>query len=308
MTIKFSGLAALIAGITCANVDAHAQTKINLLYSPLPTNAAAYVAKDKGLFEKNGLDVDLTFMPNGAAIGPALLSSSAQIGTITPTVLLQGVENGLDIVIIAGGEVFPVTTQSGLVARKDSGIRSIADLAGKKVSVPGLGGSMDLLLRKWLRDSNVRDANIIEIGVAATADAIRSGRVDAGALIDPFYSRLMGMDIDINLGDFYKAPDGTTAFAYAASRSWADKNRDVVKAFRAALAEGAAIVNDNSNEAAVKDLISKYTKLPPQVVATIPRPQLDPTFKPSALDYWIKIMREEGWLKSDIDPTKVVYP
>ena len=81
-------LAALIMGLTGVST-AHAATKIVFLYTAVPSYIGSFVAKDEGLFEKYGLDVELIMAATCSIIPAAMVAGSAQVGAPTPTVLLQ---------------------------------------------------------------------------------------------------------------------------------------------------------------------------------------------------------------------------
>src|SRR5579871_5411961 len=143
---------------------AGAATKINLLYIPGGDFVPSFVAKDQGIFEKHGLDVDMSIAQNGSVISAALAANQAQIGVPTPPVLLQAHEQGLDLVVVAGATVLPFPKDAaGVIARE--GISAPKDLAGKKVAVPGFGGSFDVITRYWVTTSGVdfRQVNWIEL-------------------------------------------------------------------------------------------------------------------------------------------------
>src|ERR1700744_6768638 len=91
-----SGLALAAAIAIGLAVPAMAATKINLLYIPGGDFVPSFVAKDQGIFEKHGLDVDMSIAQNGSVISAALAADQAQIGVPTPPVLLQAHEQGLD--------------------------------------------------------------------------------------------------------------------------------------------------------------------------------------------------------------------
>ncbi|MGH7003627.1 MAG: ABC transporter substrate-binding protein, partial [Alphaproteobacteria bacterium] len=78
---------AAIAGVAFA-AGATAQTKILIGYTGANTFVPSFVAKDKGFFAKNGLDVTLTRIPVGSTIPGALLANSLQVGTLTAPVFL----------------------------------------------------------------------------------------------------------------------------------------------------------------------------------------------------------------------------
>jgi NitT/TauT family transport system substrate-binding protein len=126
-----------------------------------------YVAKDQGMLAEHGLDIDLTLTTNGSLISAALVADSAQLGGPTPTVLLQANEQGLDLVVVAGTNVYPIASPSGVIAAADSSLHGPKDLQGKRVGVPGLGGIIDVLTRKWVQSNGVdyHKVNWVEIGL-----------------------------------------------------------------------------------------------------------------------------------------------
>lgn len=85
-------VAAALLAVVVAAPPASAATKINLLYIPGGDFVPAFVAKDQGIFDKHGLDVDMSIAQNGSVISAALAADQAQIGVPTPPVLLQANE------------------------------------------------------------------------------------------------------------------------------------------------------------------------------------------------------------------------
>ena len=65
--------------------------------------ASAMVAVDEGLFKKHGLDVEMKLVPNSSTTPAALIADSLQVATPTAPVTLQAIEQGLDLMVLAGG-------------------------------------------------------------------------------------------------------------------------------------------------------------------------------------------------------------
>jgi NitT/TauT family transport system substrate-binding protein len=304
--------AALLAAVL-TSPPATAATKINLLYIPGGDFVPSFVAKDQGIFDKHGLDIDMTIAQNGSVISAALAADSAQIGVPTPPVLLQANEQGLDLLVVAGATTLPFPKgASGVIARTDSGLKGPSDLIGHKVGVPGFGGSLDVMTRNWVKASGVdyRKVDWVELQFPQMGDALKSGLVDAAAAVNPFYSRILDMKAGYDIGDpWASAPRGTMIVLYAATRGWATKNAAAVAAFRTSLDEATAYIADAAHLPAVRDSIAKWTKLPPQAVATIAIPDdLESHAKPEGLTFWIKASREQGLIKGNPDPASLIAP
>ena len=288
-----------------------AATKISLLYIPGGDFVPAFVAKDQGIFDKHGVDVDMSIAQNGSVISAALAAEQAQIGTPTPPVLLQANEQGLDMVVVAGATVLPFPKDAAGVIAHD-GINGPKDLAGKKVGVPGFGGSFDVITRYWVGANGVdiHQVNWIELQFPQMADGLKSGLADAVLAVNPFYARILDAKVGHTVGNPWdSAPSGTMIVLYAATRAWATKNADAVKGFRASLDEAIAYIADPAHLPAVRDSIAKWTKLPPAAAASIAIPDdLEPHAKPQGLTFWISAARDQGLIKGNPDPASLIAP
>ena len=305
------GIATAAIAVSLA-VPAEAATKLNFMYTAVAQFVGLYVAKDQGMLEKHGLDVDTTLTTNGSLISAALVADTAQLGGPTPTVLLQANEQGLDLVVVAGTNVYPLSSPSGVIAAADSNLHNAKDLDGKRVGVPGLGGIIDVLTRKWVQSNGLdyHKVNWVEIGFPQMADALKSHLVDAVASVDPFYTRIVGDKTGYDIGSYAAViPAGTSPVNFVATRAWAEKNVDTIKALQAALDEAAVYIKDPANDKAVRASLATYTKLPPAVAAIIDVPR---DFKvhitPDALSFWVEVSREQGLIKGNPDPKTLIYP
>jgi NitT/TauT family transport system substrate-binding protein len=296
----------------CATSGAVADgAKLHIACTATSDCASAMVARDEGIFAKHGLDVDMTLIGINTNIPPAIVSDSIQVGGPTETVFLQAVDGGLDLVAIDGASVMdPVS--NGLIAavgRNGVILNNAKDFVGKKVGAPGIGAFLDVLFRKWLIQNGVdpKSVNFVEVTFPTMSDALKSGSVDAVLTAEPFISRMA------------KAGTGTVAVRYAAelgrtepiisyvtTRSFAEKNPDVVKGFRASIEEAAAIVNSDREKASVS--IAKFTHLPIEIVR-LNRPGLsEPKLKASDFAWWIDVMKQQDMLQTTIDASKLIFP
>ena len=304
------GLLATLAAAWAFAPSTQAATKIVFLYTAVPSYIGTFVAKDEGLFEKHGLEVELTMAANGSIIPAAMLAGSAQVGTPTPTVLLQANDGGLDLVYFAGCDVYPIQSKTGILARAGGNLQGPKDLGGRKIGVPGLNGVVDLLTRKWIQASggDARRATYVELQFPAMGDALKGGLVDAIALLDPFYSRIADSKIGYSIGNYATVvPAGTMPAAYAATREWVQKNPELVRAYRAALDDAVAFINNPANLGRVKASMARHTRLPPQVADTLPIPN-NLTNRPTAesFRFWVELMREQGMIRGNPDPTRLI--
>ncbi len=300
-----------LAGAAALPGRSRAATKIEFGYTAVSDFASAFVAAQEGYFTKRDLQVEMKFIPLNSTIPAALQSDSLQIGGPTPSVLLQAVDGGLDLVVVGGGGLTSNSfTAFGLVARAGSGIHSAADCVGKKIGVPGLGAFLHVTFRAWLKQSGVdyRKVTFVEASFPQHADLLRGGSIDAVVTADPFMSRI----IDSHAGyvaSYYSTflPDGNHTIYYAAKRDWAQQNAAAVRGFREAIQEAAAFMKQPKNDARVRAAIASYIKLPPEVIAKMQISPPGPTVNDKQVAYWIGMMKDQDMLKSPIDPARVLY-
>ena len=288
---------------------ASAQTKIKLGYTGSTDYVAAFLAKEEGIFQRKGLDVELQLMTNNA-LGPAsLISKSLQIAAPTPPVLLQARDAGLDIVYLAGASVVSKgVTNVGLVSRSGTNLKTPKDFEGKKVGIPGLGAILHIAFRKWLTDGGVDPKSVtqVELAMPQIADVLKGGTIDAAVVTDPFLTRITSTKIG-DLVSYYMLealPEGTMGVGYASTAEWAAANPGAVKAFREAIAEGAALAE--KDPALARKAIGKYIPVPPEILATMQISKLDPVVTESQVAAWVRILVQQGMVKPGLDAAKAL--
>jgi NitT/TauT family transport system substrate-binding protein len=304
---KALAILAISLALACS---AAAQTKIQIGCTATSDCASAMVAVDEGIFKKHGLEAEMTPIGINSNIPAAILSNSIQIGGPTSTVFLQAVDGGLDLVAIAGASVMNPTSNGNITAFVRNGItiKEPKDFVGKKVGAPGLNAFLHVLFVKWLVEKGVdpKSVNFVEVTFPTMSDIIKSGGVDAVLTAEPLVTRMTNAGLG-SVGARYAVELGRTdpIIFYATSRDWAEKNPAVVKKFRDAIAEAAAIVNSDCEKASIS--IAKFTKQPLELVKSTPPNQSEPMLKPAQLAWWIDVMSSQKMLQSKLDTAKLVF-
>jgi NitT/TauT family transport system substrate-binding protein len=293
---------------TPANADAF---KLKIACTATSDCASAMVARDEGIFAKHGLDADVTLIAINTNIPPAIVSDSIQIGGPTAPVFLQAVGGGLDLVAVAGASVMDpaVSTSVAAVARTGVSITSAKDFIGKKIGAPGIGAFLQVLFSKWLIDHGVdpKQVNFVEVTFPTMNDALKSGAVDAVVTAEPFITRIEKAG-NGQVATRYVADLGRTdpIISYVATPNFAEQHPDVIKAFRESIAEAAPIVNSDREKASQS--ISKFTKMPIDLVRLNRPSRSQPELKGADFKWWVETMKQLGMLQSDIDVDKLVLP
>ncbi len=142
---------------------------------------------------------------------------------------------GKDIVILTPC----VTGGSTLLIRKGSGIRSVADLAGRKVAIPQVGNTQDVLLRYQLALNRLRpvdrggSVNVLQQENADILSLFQRNQLDAACVPEPWGSRLQkeaGATVLMDWRQLFANGDYPTT-VLVARKDFADRNADFVRRF-----------------------------------------------------------------------------
>ncbi|MBI2954047.1 MAG: ABC transporter substrate-binding protein [Chloroflexi bacterium] len=232
-------------------------TKIDIAYSAIAgTQAPVWITKEKGLFEKYGLDVDLQYIATSTTLTQALLSGEIQLAQTGGNPVVTANIAGGDLIIIAvNGPVIGYT----LFGQPD--IHRIEDLKGKTVGITRFGSNTDFAARRTLKKFGLepdKDVIIVEAGgVPETMAAMLAGGIQ-GTVTGPPNSltlRKAGMRELVNIANL-QIPYIQTCVAV--SREYLTNNRATVSNFMKAFLEGIAVAK--KDKAFAMKVISQYTR------------------------------------------------
>ena len=231
--------------------------KLYVVYASIGgTQAIGWIAKEAGLFTKNGLDVDLLFTGGGRAI-TSLLGGDTPIVTVGGPSAIAARLAGSDVIITA--HIFDTILYSLMVTPE---IRTLSDLKGKKLGASRFGSATDFALRYVLKQNGfdpVKDVVIFQIGgQSETLAALRAGSIQGGVIASPATAeaKRLGMKELINMANLgVEYPQTTIVTTGRFLRS----NRETVLRFTRAYVEGIQrFLNDREFSL---NVIGKYTKI-----------------------------------------------
>lgn len=233
--------------------------------APVEVCGEAFFGVDLGIFKKAGLDVELQFFPSPGAISAALAGNAIDVGLFDSVGLITAHARNVPIVFLAPGKLYEdAAPEIGLVVR-DDGPRTAKDVVGT-VAAPSINNIGALATLVWL-DRNGGDSKrikFVEMPFPAMNDAVQRGTVIGAVSVEPWLSdaRDKGMRTMAPSNGIAKV---FVASAWVGSHSWADAHPALVAPFVASIYTAGRW--GNNNHAAAIPIVSKYTKLPPEVLA-----------------------------------------
>lgn len=281
-------------------------TKVRAAYVPVGTWLPAWVAKDKNIFEKHGLDVSLTPVQNLSLL-PGTVGRQFEFAASTAPDLLKAVAGGLDVVATAGEAVETKANQTmQLIVRKDGNINGPKDLVGKVIAAPTLGAVMHSATLYWLKKNGVDPASVrgVEVPFPNMGDQLKAGSVDAVEALVPFTTAILAAG-NVSLGDPMMAVADEVVFPFWISNgAWARANPRIIKAWIDALTETKQYMDEHPKE--TREVLGKYSNLPPAIVEKVPLPTFRFTIGPQEMGVWADVLTELGQLPGPVDKAKLV--
>jgi len=270
-----------------------------------PSLAQFYIAKEAGIFDRNGLDVTLNLGPSGSAMIGYLVGDqlNAALGAEQAGISAHN----LDANVVIVGETVVLPHLYGVVARN---VATLDGLKGKKVGVDANSSSMSfwLAIVKKL-NLNAKDYNIVQVEPPEMIAALERGDIDAFVAWEPWVTRaLQGVSNTRNLQD--NAGIMEPRDYVWMNRGWIAKNPTTAAAFMKSMVEATAYVKDHPQESAQQ--ISRLLKLDLTLTETLmPKVQYRMELTNDSLTHMKEIegqMKDIGKLTKPVDWTTMFEP
>jgi len=227
-----------------AAMAAEIPTLTVISYPARPPKLPLWLARDAGLFEKNGVKVSVKELNSSEELNEAIKKREGQIYAATANWLVSGIGDGLDLVFIANTGYSVLK----LVARPD--IKRSEDLKGKKVGTGELNSSQDRITRQALQRLGLdpdRDVTLVPFGSRSILrlNALLKGEIDATTSNEDNLFELERRG-EMNKVRVLADNESLKLFIgagvdFAVRRELLTKSRPTVKAFVSALCEAIAL-------------------------------------------------------------------
>lgn len=223
--------------------------KVVVGYVAIMKFAPLYVAKERGIFEKYGLDVEVESVKSGTEIVAFLTEGKMDVGGIAIVASTwNSWAQGLNLQIIAPGGLEPQTNSpTKLLVRKDlvdnGQVTTIADLKGLVMATaggPGSGG--EYLASKALQRGNltIGDVQLQNLANADMPPAFENKTIDAGLLASPYADQAINDGFAVAIAE--DLTPGAMTVAFVASEQFINERPEVAQRFVLSLMEAARMM------------------------------------------------------------------
>jgi len=311
-TFAASMIAATAAASTVSIVasGAMAQTrrdelvKLRVQILRFSSDAALYLGVQHGFFKQEGIELEITPVPNPAASIAALQSGHCDVayGAIVPS--LTAIGNGIPLRFLAPADGFPLRAEdsserydgTSLFAAKDSGITHPKELEGEVVVVTSRKSQSEITIANAIKadGGDVSKVKWVVLDQPSALQALNAGRVAASALYSPFSAMAR------ENGHKQIASPGFAFFergvvgVWITSQGALESKKDALLAFKRAMIKSNAYAAKNFDEA--YDKAAEFTKIPKKTLTSGPLPVWLTDLQQESVDRAAKKMFDLGYL------------
>jgi NitT/TauT family transport system substrate-binding protein len=278
--------------------------KANLVVGAVPaeSNAALFIAQERGIFAAHGLHVKIEDIASTSDIVPDMLHGSVDVaaGQVPGFIAAQAAGVGSFRVLANGFSLGPRVNE--ILALKSSGLTNAGQLKGKKIAVNALAGNGPLLTDSVLAQYGVAPGQVtlVALPFPAMAAALAAHRVDAVYMTEPYVTEAQQQVGAAVLADTDQgAARNILIAAYTVTTAWAQKYPRTAAAFTAAIVAASKIAD--TNRAALNHALVLSLHISPQVASALATGTFPTAVSPAALQQVASLMLRFGELKKAFD-------
>lgn len=284
---------------------AQEKTRLRVSVIPIVDVVPIYAAIQQGYFREEGLEVDPSPVAGGAAGIPGLVAGAYDIVFTNTVSSVLARQQNLKIKIMAPGWSArrEAPDSIAIIARKGEGISRGADLVGKSVAVNTRNNITWLFVSEWIERTggDPKKVTFREVPFPQTVDALKGKQVDAALIVEPFYT--VARDdpaLDVIAFPYHEVKPGMEIASYVTTEDFIAKNPQTVRKFTSAMKKAVDWVNANRQTPGFAELVSSYTRLPPDRVSRMIIADGRTAIDEQAIDITMQLMRKHGLLNQPL--------
>lgn len=294
----------LLLSFMASNLIAATLPKLRVGYVPEPAHGLYFVAKEKGYFKEEGVDVELFQFGSAAEGMAALKAEKLDVGTFGTTAPLLFISKGSDFTIFGGMMIGGQAIITRPEKQAELSGKDLRVYKGKKIGLVKLSTG-DVVFKGALKKAGIdwkKDLSFVEFGsAAAVVEAVKKGAVDAGLVWPPHFSlaeKNHGLKVAHYIEDFYPK---YTCCRIVAPTAKLNGDKDTYRRFLAGLIRAYRFYR--TNQAETVQIYTKSLKIDEGIVRNetyikkVAESNPDPLRK-GTLDFWQHV-RDAGYIPQD---------
>lgn len=259
----------------------------------------AFVAKQQGMFQKHGVDVELVEFRSGNEAIAAQRGGHVDIILSIPGTAMAANEKGFDLVLTGQNETSKATSpdSGALLVLKDSPIAAVKDLEGKRIALSNLRSQKHVAVQKVLKNAGLdpAKAQFIELPYNNHADALKAKQIDVSASLDPWTTQMRTSGLARVLAwDYVESVPEQPIGAWFVRAEFAKRNKEAIDKFNAAIRESIDFMR--ADEARARQMVSSYTGLALDAMKEMPINNWSYRINPARWQATADMMHEFGGL------------
>jgi NitT/TauT family transport system substrate-binding protein len=293
--------AAALAAIApaCALAQDKPLTPLRIATLKIAAQTDVWVAQQRGIYAKNGIDAKISLFNTGAQSIPAMQGGAVDVLLSIPGIGMIAMERGIDLAAIFQDEIAHAAPpdSASVQVMESSPIKSLADLRGKKIGVGGLSTQNTIAVKMLLDKAGVdlSTVSMSEVPFTAMVNALKAGHVDAVVPIDPFTTQLRLSGGRVIAWNYVESVPEQPLGVWFTKASFARTNPQMIDAFIRSMKE--AVDYLRADESRARDAIAAYTQIDRSILDSMPMIGWDYRVR---LDRWqavVDMMVRYGGLK-----------
>jgi NitT/TauT family transport system substrate-binding protein len=291
------------------------EEKIKIGYMPIAMSLPTFVAVEKGLFEQEGLKVEITPFESSTIIIGALMAgridASCSSGTPGFWFAEQSTPGQFKIFLTYGATSLK-NPSFVVVVKKDSPLKDLKDLKGKRLGTCPPGVTSVALARAIIRTQIDPEGVIFqELPSSLAISALAAGRIDAFFAPEPMGMMALSQGIGRHL---IEEPEvllglerGFAGAGFGFSTQFIKQNPLLAKKLKSAYYKAVDLIDKDRN--AARPLLIKYLGLTDWVAMKVPLTNWIKieTLDKEATQQYFDLLHREGAYKKKVDTTKLYY-
>ena len=283
---------------------------IKVGYIPIGDCLQLYVADGMGFFKEEGIAVEKKPMKGGAVIALAVEAGEVQVGWSNAISIIIAHSKGFDFQFLTSGAISMEGTNRvhSLLVAKDSQVRKVSNLVGKKVAINTLGNinELSMVALADLNHVDIRKIQLLEVPFPNMEIALKKGSVEAILAVEPFVTlsishgtaRYLEKSVHKTYGERFMIA------SWFAKRSWAEKNPIKASAFLRAINRASDYISAHPER--IPEILVNNTKLTAGLVKKTTMPAFSSTFEKSDLQRMIDITAKYNFIKKPFKAEEIM--